>query len=102
MDIIDNRAQVLAALRAAEAAALEAAGQQITDAARAAAPVDTGALRDSIQYQVDGNQLTVAAAAPYAAVVELGGPGRRAQPFLGPAIQGKAETALRSVLQADK
>ena len=100
VEITDNRAQVLAALRAAEAAALEAAGQQITEAARAAAPVDSGALRDSIQYQIDGNQLTVAAAAPYAAVVELGGPGRRVQPFLGPAMQGKAADALRSVLQA--
>jgi HK97 gp10 family phage protein len=47
-------------------------GNQIMGKARAKAPVRTGKLRDSITYQVNGNQLIIGPHVPYSAYQEFG------------------------------
>lgn len=63
--------------------------QKAVGYARSTVPVRTGALRDSIGYELetDGNPKigNVYATMPYAAVVELGSPTMRARPYLKPA-----------------
>ncbi|MBR1585725.1 MAG: hypothetical protein IJ662_09315, partial [Clostridia bacterium] len=71
---------------------------------QAAAPVRTGALRQSIAARAADQGAVAAAAAPYAAIVEMGGFHRPAQPYLLPAFQAsdytaRAARALREVLR---
>lgn len=47
-------------------------GEEIVGKARARAPVRTGKLRDSISYQIVGNQLIVSPTVPYAPYMEFG------------------------------
>lgn len=82
-----------AARRLVEAAAerqLRRAGAAVVAHARRLAPVRTGALRDSIGYEVRraprGPVLVVFAAVPYAIYVEFGTSRMGARPYLRPAI----------------
>ena len=50
IDVTDNSAEVLAAMKEQVALALEAIGGQAESYAKAAAPVDTGRLRNSITF----------------------------------------------------
>ena len=72
-----------------QSAVMEAA-QAAADAAKGIVPVDTGALRDSIQAvedkQGENAGATVEATAPYAMFVEFGTQDHSAQPFLRPAV----------------
>lgn len=65
-------------------------GREKRDIARRLAPVDTGELRDSINYAVMdheyGWQVLVYASAPYALFVEFGTRRSPMQPFLRPAL----------------
>jgi len=45
-------------------------GELLVQDAKAKAPVRTGRLRDSIQYEVDGYQIQVGSSVPYAGYVE--------------------------------
>ena len=69
---------------------LEEVGEMAEDYARAVVPVDTGALRDSIDSQlglgIGEVSVTVFADTDYAAYVELGVQGRDAQPYLRPSV----------------
>jgi len=62
-------------------------GRSLINAARAKVPVDTGELRDSIQWGEDNGTLVLGATASYAPDVEFGTSTRRAQPFLRPAME---------------
>ena len=65
--------------------------ERMAQEARAACPVDTGALKDSIHVTylqgASGAEAELRADAPHAAAVELGTMKRRAQPFLYPAYK---------------
>lgn len=50
----------------------EDVGQKITAEAKSLAPVDTGRLRNSINYRITGNQLIVGPDVPYAPYQEFG------------------------------
>lgn len=54
--------------------------------AQALCPVDTGALRDSITSQIEGDVITISAGTDYALFVEMGTINMAAQPFLRPSI----------------
>lgn len=89
------RAAVLGEM-AGEAGAL-ATAYEITEAAKAQAPVETGELRDSIV--IEGTDVHVTA--PYAGFVEFGTINVPAQPYLRPAADAAGETvesAARRVL----
>lgn len=67
---------------------MDRAGAAAVAYARAACPVDTGALRASIGYiyRQDTRTLTIYADMPYSAYVEFGTSRMIAQPYIRPAI----------------
>ena len=69
----DSTDDVVDAISDAIASGLEEVAAAIAENARGYAPVKTGALRDSIGYDVSGDEATVGAAVPYAIEQELGG-----------------------------
>ncbi len=66
-------------------------GANIVTTAKRLAPVRTGALRNSIGYQVKDGKLYVYADTPYAGFVELGTYKMKAQPYLRPAMDSALE-----------
>lgn len=68
-------------LAAAENRVAEAA-REGCEAAKARAPVDSGALRNSIEARADGLSAVVYTDCPYAAAVEFGTSKRAPQPFM--------------------
>jgi|GEM_PF-2225518 len=86
---------------------LEAAAKTLVEQAKANAPVgETGRLRDSISYEMEGGGETLVARVgsdvDYAAAVELGSRNAAAQPFLLPAFEAKKEELVRIVGEAVK
>ncbi len=84
--------------------ALEDALEAVAQEAKALAPVQTGALQNSIHSLVwrDGDSVcgSVEACVPYAARVELGAPGRPATPFLYPAWQTHKAAVMGAIAAA--
>lgn len=86
--------RAVVAAEASEEAAEEVVGVEVAETAKTLAPVDTGALRDSIVQVPEG----VAVEAPYAVFVEYGTSDSSAQPFVRPAIdESHATTAAAAV-----
>jgi HK97 gp10 family phage protein len=71
-DLTDNTSEVFSMLEHAKARALEIIGGKIESYAKGLCPVDTGALRNSITHQVDGDTVVAGSAVYYAPYVELG------------------------------
>lgn len=82
----DNSQQCISAIKSAIGAALGTVGQRAVGYAQSTVPVDTGALRDSIDYEATENQVTIYADMPYASYVELGTSRQAAQPYLKPSV----------------
>ena len=59
----------------------------ITEHARGAAPVDTGFLKNSINFEVSDQMAIVFVGAEYGIYVELGTVRMGARPYLGPAVE---------------
>lgn len=95
--------RVLARLRAEMARRLDRAGVVIAERARQLAPVDTGALRDTIRHEVDAGGATLTlrvtaggGAVDYAGHVVAGRPaGRPPRPFLADALRGSLPEVRR-------
>lgn len=83
-----------AALEERMAEALASAVARAAEAARANAPVDTGALRGSIDFSARGLTARLHADAPYAALVEYGSRRMPPRPFLRPAALAAREELL--------
>lgn len=77
-----------AALRNRVADIIEGAAFAVEAQAKAVVPVDTGALKNSIQAspESDGAWI-VATGESYASAVEFGGSGRAARPYFVPAVE---------------
>jgi HK97 gp10 family phage protein len=72
----------------------------IEAAAKVAAPVDTGFLKNSISTTVEGLSAEVGPTASYSMYVEYGTSRMRPQPFMGPAFDanvGKFEQAMEQI-----
>jgi HK97 gp10 family phage protein len=100
-------AALLGKLAAGARQGLEAAAKTLVEQAKANAPVgETGELRDSIGYQMEGSEeapvAIVGSSADYAAAVELGSRNAAAQPFLLPAFEAKKDELVRIVGEAVK
>lgn len=84
--------KVVDAIRDCENRALLKAGMLAKRDAKELAPVDTGFLRNSIDYDMGDREVAVGASAEYAPYVEFGTERQKAQPFLRPAvINGRRE-----------
>lgn len=87
---------------------MTAAGRIVRDKARELAPVDTGALRDSIKARKPKGtkrgaiRRQVAATVPYAAAIEFGkGKGRKGRrKFLNPALVQSKDAILQAISDA--
>lgn len=66
---------------------LEAIGIYIRGETQIRSPVDTGNLRDSYDYAVDGDVVRIGTNTEYAPYVELGTRKMNAQPHLRPAVE---------------
>ena len=88
----DNSEEVLAAMKSAKARALEMCGMKAEEYAKKLAPVDTGALRNSITHKGVGEDEYIGTDNEYAAYVELGTgkyyPGGRNTPWMYQDIKG--------------
>ena len=60
---------------------------RVVSAAKAIAPVDSGYMRDTIQYKFVDDGVLFSASSGYSLFVEYGTVNQAAQPFLGPAIE---------------
>lgn len=72
-------------------------GLLVEGEAKALAPVDTGALRDSITSQPAGMQCDIGTNIEYAIYQEFGTYKMRAQPFLVPALVNKSDEIVRLI-----
>lgn len=89
-----NLARVAGGAEVAEEVAERVVSTEVAETAKSLAPVDTGALRDSIAQTSEG----VVVGAPYAVFVEYGTSESPAQPFVRPAIdEAHEETAAVAV-----
>ncbi len=79
--------------------AVKSSADRIAQRARSYAPVQTGALRNSIESvsNLAGKEAEVRVNAPYAAYVEYGTYKMDAQPFLTPAVREEEERFFASV-----
>ena len=70
--ITDNHDKVIKALQQQLRAALEEAGQQAVKHAKSTVPVDTGKLKNSIDYSVSDDNVKIGTDVEYGKYVELG------------------------------
>ena len=84
--LIDNSKYFTDALAEANDAFLNAVGELAVGYAQDIVPVDTGALHDSIDYEIDGHRVEIGSGLDYASFVECGTRYQRAQPYLRPAL----------------
>ena len=88
--VVSNKLPAAAAkIRAAGPALVQKTAQNIAKGAQSRAPVDTGALRASIQAQGGGMRATVSAGVLYAIFVEFGTSRMGAQPFFIPSVEAE-------------
>lgn len=72
----------------------------VVQEAKANCPADTGALRESIGYRVNGLSGEVYAAQPYGVHVEMGTAYMPARPFMYPALRAHQQAIARRAAQA--
>lgn len=93
---------VLPALKEAKAQALDAIGKRMIEHAADQVPVDTGRLRDSLDYTVLRDQMTAGTDVPYAPYVEVGRAGREGTHFLRNALEQHGEEYAGIIVRAMK
>ncbi len=79
--------------------ALNKIGVLIESDAKDFVPVDTGALKQSIEYKTSKNTVEVGSPLDYAASVEYG-IGQRPQPYLEPAVR-ENEGEIKDIIKED-
>ncbi len=79
---------------------IAAGAQCVCDNAKAACPVDTGTLRESIGAECDGRRAEIYADTDYAAYVEFGTSKMSPQPYLIPSLIDSEAAVLEAMAQA--
>jgi len=87
IEIEDHTNELFDAMSVALKAAFEEIGQNAEAYAKAACPVDTGRLRNSISHQSKEREMQVGTNVEYAPCVELGTSRQKAQPYLRPSVE---------------
>jgi len=88
---------VLAALAAAKARAMEACGMAMESNAKAITPVRTGNLRNSVTHASNEERAIVGTNVEYAPHVELGTKVQKSKPYLVPAVRDNLPTYKRII-----
>lgn len=96
----NNVSQVRAMAKAAKAKALVSMGIQAMGDIQGITPVDTGNLRNSIHYHVDGDTMAVGTDVEYAAYVECGTRYMAAQPYVKPGVMNNISAHERIIADA--
>jgi HK97 gp10 family phage protein len=78
---------------------IETVAENITETMRSLAPVDTGALVDSIDYEVSGGTAEIGPTVSYAYFVEYGTVDTPPQPYAGPAADQHADDFVGRVAE---
>lgn len=91
LEIVDNSTLVGAELEAAVKKALMLCGETAKAYSKKLCPVDTGNLRNSIDYQVSESTMQIGTNVEYAEYVECGTVKQDAQPYLQPALAQNAD-----------
>lgn len=79
----------------------EAIGQEAVESAQANAPVDTGYLRDHIQYHADDGGVEIVATAPYSAYQEYGTIYMNGRNYFEPAVRNAVEAHMADLYQVE-
>ena len=87
IEIDDHSEELLKAMDVSLKAAFEEIGQNAEAYAKAACPVDTGRLRNSISHQSSDREMQVGTNVEYAPCVELGTSRQKPQPYLRPSVE---------------
>ena len=74
--------------------------ERVCENAKAMCPVDTGALRESIHTECEGNRAEISAGTDYSAYVEFGTVFMAPQPYLVPALIDSSASVLDAMAQA--
>lgn len=98
----DNTDKVLAEVESNTKDVLAAIGKVIADEAKEIVPVDTGALRDSITYDVENDSVRVGSPLEYSIYVELGTSKMAPQPYIRPAFENNKEMIEATVKKGYK
>lgn len=79
--------------------ALHDSGGKLAGKVSSVAPVDTGELRDSVDYDVDNDklELMIGAQAKHAPAIELGTSKAKAQPFLEVTVKNNIKDIVESI-----
>lgn len=98
--LADHLSRASVRLAGASSDALQTAARQVESAAKAAAPEDTGTLKESIHIvpMATAGSVTITADARYAVFVEFGTSKMAAQPFMFPAAES-AQDALATAFE---
>ncbi len=96
--VASNSAAVTRSLNSKVSQAIASATFSTEAGAKIAAPVDTGALRNSITSEIEPMRGSVSVGVEYAAHVEFGTSHQAAQPYLMPAFR-RASSKLRTELR---
>lgn len=79
---------------------IAAGADRVCENAKSICPVDTGALRDSISVNTEGNRAEISANTDYAAYVEFGTSVMAPQPYLVPSLIGNSGAVLAAMADA--
>lgn len=90
---------VVESIEKSMSSSLNDAGSRLAGKVSEVAPVDTGELRDSVDYEVDSNklELIIGAKAKHAPAIELGTSRAPAQPFLEVTVKGNVNDVVDSI-----
>ena len=100
INVENNANLVLTELEHEMEKALVKCGLQAQTFAKSLCPVDTGNLRNSISYIVEGDTVYIGTNTEYAPYVELGTYKMAARPYLEPAISGHIGT-YESIIKSE-
>lgn len=79
---------------------IEAGAQRVCESAKSVCPVGTGALRESISAECDGNRAEISADTDYASYVEFGTSQMAPQPYLVPSLIERSDSVLEAMARA--
>lgn len=99
MAIKSNLKSVKSKLEVNKKNALDDIGKHLSMKVSEKAPVDTGELRDSVDYKVNEAGVVIGASAEHSKSIELGSSRAPAQPFLEPTVMSNIDEIEKIIVK---